>query len=137
MTALDDYANLARSRLARAQEFGTGAASRPVVSEPTAYGQAISIELATKAFLHFRGWSDDQTKTLRHDLVRTLYAAEAEGLEPDPDLRRLAEALNRFYRFHDWHAFDGEPADVLAGGAAVVARMLATVRAHVEPAARA
>jgi hypothetical protein len=123
---------LATMRLERAEDFGRTATLGAVVSEPIVYAQAVSIELALKAFLLSRGWSDERTRVeLRHDLTRALVAAEAAGLAPDADLRRLAEALNIFYRRHDWVLFRGEPADVLAGGAAVVADMLARVRSYI------
>lgn len=129
----DGRGDLARLRLERAEEFASGAASREVASEPTAYGQAIAIELSLKSFLHGRGWSDERTRAeLRHDLVRALDAAEAAGLAPDADLRRLAGTLNRWYALHDWHEFAGEPTEVLASGAAVVTRLLAQVRATIE-----
>jgi hypothetical protein len=122
---------LATSRLARAEEFGRTATLGAVVSEPIAYAQAITIELALKSYLMTRGWSDERTRVdLRHDLAGALDAAEAAGLAPVAGLRRLAEALNVFYRRHDWALFRGEPADVLAGGAAVVAGMLERVRSH-------
>lgn len=137
MSDRDFRDDLARRRLQRAEEFGSGAASRAVASEPTAYGQSVAIELALKSYLLSWGWSDERTRVeLRHDLVRALDAAEAADLPPDADLRRLAEVLNRWYRLHDWHAFNGEPADLLAGGAVVVGTLLARVRSLVEPATR-
>lgn len=129
----DERGDLARIRLERAEEFASGAASREVASEPTAYGQAIAIELSLESFLHGRGWSDERTRAeLRHDLVRALDAAEAAGLAPDADLRTLARVLNVFYARHDWHLFAGEPADVLASGATVVGRLVTRVRTAVE-----
>jgi hypothetical protein len=124
--------DLARFRLERAEEFGRTATLGAVVSDPVAYAQAVSIELSLKAFLLSRGWSDERTRVeLRHDLARVLDAAEAAGLEPEANLRRLAEALNVFYAGHDWALFRGEPADVLVGGARVVAALLKQVRSHV------
>lgn len=122
--------SLALFRLETAERFAATARPDAGVTEPDAYGQAIAVELATKALLLANGASDAWTRDhLRHDLVLALNAAEAAGLAPDGDLRRLAEVLNVFYRRHDWHLFEGQPSDVLAGGAAVVARLLHRVRA--------
>jgi hypothetical protein len=63
---------------------------------------ACAIELSLKAFLQFRGWSDDQCRLeIRHDLTKALEAAEGLGFRPShPDLPWLAAVLSPYYCHH-------------------------------------
>lgn len=68
-----------------------------------AHSVSIAIELALKAHLAERGWSDDRRRTeIRHDLVAALQAVEAEGLAlPDRLPTALIARASEAYRRHE------------------------------------
>jgi hypothetical protein len=63
---------------------------------------ACAIELSLKAFLQYRGWSDDRCRLeIRHDLTKALKAAEGLGFRPShPELPGLAAVLSPYYCHH-------------------------------------
>jgi hypothetical protein len=63
---------------------------------------ACAIELSLKAYLRFRGWSDDRCRLeIRHDLTKALKAAGGLGLRPShPDLPGLTAVLSPYYYHH-------------------------------------
>jgi hypothetical protein len=100
------------------------------------YGVAIAVELALKAFLLCRGWTDDRCRReLRHDLVKALAIGRAEGLSGC--LRGLTEVvavLNAYYPRHDFDRFSVPAGEIQFPIRAreEVADLIAIVRVHVE-----
>lgn len=69
------------------------------VGTQPAYHSAIAIELALKAYLLHRGFSDDWTRVwLRHDLSKALRCVRMLGFEGVPDgIAELAALLGPLY----------------------------------------
>lgn len=65
----------------------------------SAYHSAIAIELAFKAYLLHRGFSDDWTRVrLRHDVSKALRCVRMLGLQGVPDgIAELAAVLSPLY----------------------------------------
>ena len=69
------------------------------VGAQSAYHSAIAIELGLKAYLLYRGFSDDWTRVwLRHDLSKALRCVRMLGFEGVPDaIAELAALLGPLY----------------------------------------
>jgi len=77
----------------------------------SAYTSAIAIELALKAYLLHRAFSDDWNRIhLRHDLKKALRCARLAGLQDVPDrLAELAAVLGPRYASGDLRSGAVEP----------------------------
>lgn len=92
--------NLAARRLERATSFL--ALAREELSAPALHGVAISLELALKAALHRRGWSDDRTRRdIRHCLWTAGIEARGAGLELDERIFPTLRLVGCAYARHD------------------------------------
>jgi hypothetical protein len=103
-----DGHDLARFLLANSE--GHLPASTPAAhddAQATCHATSIVVELAFKAFLVSRGWTDDRCRVeLRHDLTKALAGARACCLADEPAaLDRTVSVLNTYYPQHAFYRF--------------------------------
>ena len=100
------------------------------------YATAIATELVLKAFLLSRGWSDERCRRdIRHDLVKALAFAQAEGLKLAPNgLGDVIGVLNAYYPRHAFDSFVAPDGDTTFAARACgdVADLFDVVRPHVK-----
>lgn len=86
--------------------FRSGDATGALYPDHALYDFAIAIELSLKAFLLWRGLTDDWNRRhIRHDLRKALRCARRAGLRDIPaDLEALTQVLSPAYQRHAIHS---------------------------------